>query len=243
MNSSDYNLVAFKAIITFSNELAENFGKHNHALKLYDRLLIKTSLAHDKAIKKHVEIFRLFCLENRDGLLSKDAKKLINCKVVYSERVYIDFGDIFKKADLETTEVIWRHLLTLSALLDPAGNAKEILKNSSENVSEADFLANIINKVESHVDPNANPMEAVSSIMNSGIFNELLTGMNSGIQEGSLDLGKLMGTVQTMCSSLTSLQTNQDGGTTPGQPDMSQIMGMIGPMLTNLTNKPQIDTE
>ena len=211
INPTDYNLIAFKAITSFSNELSETFGKQNHPLKLYDRLISKTTISHDKAIKKHIEIFREFCIANRDSLANKDFKNLASTKVEYSSRVFIDFNNIFKKADSETTEIIWKHLLTISALLDPAGNAKEILKKAKENKTEANFLTDIISKVESHVKPDSNPMEAVSAIMSSGVFTELISGMNSGIQEGTLDLGKLMGTVQTMCSSLGGLQGATDG--------------------------------
>ena len=229
--STDYNLIAFKAITTFTNELNENFGssKQNHALKLYDRLISKTSLSHDKAIKKHIDAFRTFCIDNRDGLISKDIKKFTCSKVEYSPKVYIDFVIIFNLADKETSEVIWKHLLTISALLDPAGNAKEILKNNKNNGTEADFLTDIINKVETHVEPNSNPMEAVSAILSSGVFTDLMSGMNNGIQDGTLDLGKLMGTVQTMCSSLTNLQ----GGNQGSQNDIGNMFSQFAGNLNN----------
>jgi hypothetical protein len=260
---TDYNLIAFKAISTFTAQLNEMFGsdKQNHSLKLYERLISKTSISHEKIIKKHIDIFREFCIINRDALMAKDIKKILNYKVEYSPKVYIDFNNIFKKADKETTEVIWKHLLTISALLDPAGNAKEILKNSKDN-NEADFLTDIINKVESHVSPDSNPMEAVSSIMSSGVFTDLISGMNSGIQNGSLDLGKLMGTVQKMCTTLggnnseskgdgsanngmdmiANLMSSMNTGnaTNSGAPDMTQLASMLGPMLSTLNKGPVV---
>lgn len=267
INTSDYNLIAFKAITTFTNELDETFGKQNHPLRLYNRLLAKTTISHDKAIKKHIELFRDFCVMNRDALLGKDARKFVNSKVEYSpSKVFIDFNNIFNKSDSETVNVIWKHLLTISALLDPAGNAKEILKNSKDS-SEADFLTDIINKVETHVRPDANPMEAVSSIMSSGVFTELISGMNNGIQDGSLDLGKLMGTVQKMCTSLGGLQGtpgakrrgDTDGAPNDGMnilnnlmsnmntgggdgaaPDLTQLTSLLGPMLSGL-QQPKVD--
>lgn len=267
INTSDYNLIAFKAITTFTNELDETFGKQNHPLRLYNRLLSKTTISHDKAIKKHIDLFRDFCIMNRDALLGKDARRFVNSKVEYSpSKVFIDFNNIFNKSDSDTVNVIWKHLLTISALLDPAGNAKEILKNSKDS-SEADFLTNIINKVETHVRPDANPMEAVSSIMSSGVFTELISGMNNGIQDGSLDLGKLMGTVQKMCTSLgniqgtpgsktssdsessndgmniiNSLMSNMNTGSSDGTaaPDLSQLTSLLGPMLSGL-QQPKVD--
>ena len=93
---------------------------------------------------------------------------------------------IFSDADRETSAIIWKHLLTISALVDPTGKAKQLLKEASKknnNGLEANFLTNIIEKVEENVDPDANPMEAVTSIMQSGVFQELVTGMGEGLQK------------------------------------------------------------
>ena len=154
---------------------------------------------------------------------------------------------IFEKADSETKEIIWNHLLTISAAVDPAGKAKQILEeNAKKGDNEASFLSDIIGKVEKQVDPQTskNPMEAVSSIMNSGIFTDLLGGMGNGIQNGSLDLGKLMGTVQNMVGSLTSqMQESGVGEGTDGAPDLSGMLGMLTPMLNSMNPETQTDNE
>jgi hypothetical protein len=268
-NSSDYNLITFKALSKFINELAEMFSADNHSLKLYNRLIQKTTLSHDNAIRKHIDIFRTFCTGNRECIINKN-KNLVNPVLEYSDKVFINFSDIFKESDAETSSVIWNHLLTISALVDPSSKAKEILKNSKDT-KEADFLSNILNKVENNVNPNSNPLEAVSSIMSSGVFTELISGMNNGIQDGSLDLGKLMGTVQQMCSSIGGVDINkmaassQGGSENPpidpmslltgmmgnmktgenGAPDLSGLSGLtslLGPMLSNLNNNSQNST-
>jgi hypothetical protein len=263
-NTTDYTLIAFKSISNFVQQLSEIFvSDENHSLKLYQRLLNKTTLSHTKAIDKHIIAFREFCLSNRDAIYEKNFKNLIKPRVEYSSRVYIDFNIIFKEADSDTRNVIWKHLLTISAFVDPAGKAKEILKENKDN-KEADFLTDIINKVESNVKPDSNPLEAVSSIMSSGIFNDLISGMNNKIENGELDLSKLMGTVQEMCVSLngnvessnknssnteenkpvdidpmnmiTSLMGNLTSGKNDGQsmPDLSNITSLLGPMLAGL---------
>ena len=258
MNSSDYNLLTFKAISTFIAELAEIFSETNHSLKLYSRLLNKTTISHENAIKKNIEAFRIFCTKNREAIVNKNYKLFTDSKVEYSPKVYVDFNDIFKDSDNETSNVIWKHLLTISALVDPASKAKEILKNSKDS-KEANFLSDILSKVEENVKPGANPLEAVSSIMGSGIFNDLLSGLNGGIQDGSLDLSKLMGTVQQMCSTLGGgdlSKMSEGGGENPmnminnmmsslttnasaegGQaPDLSNLTTLLGPMLSTLSN-------
>jgi len=258
MNSSNHNLITFKAISSFVTELSEIFSEKNHSLKLYARLLNKTTLSHEVAIKKHIECFRIFCFDNRDALENKNFELFKNPSVEYSTKVFIDFSNIFKEADSETKNIIWKHLLTIAALVDPAGKAREILKNSKES-KEANFLSDILEKVETNVTPNSNPLEAVSSIMSSGIFTELISNMNTGIQDGSLDLGKLMGTVQQMCTSLnvdgsgggegmeetlnstpmnmlnsmmSSMGKSGEGG---APPDLSGLTSLLGPMLSTLS--------
>jgi hypothetical protein len=90
-------------------------------------------------------------------------------------------------------------------------------------------------------------MEAVSSIMQSGVFQELVTGMGQGLQNGELDLSKLMGTVQNMVGGMSggdddnnpmammnTMMANMNTGESDSNqqmPDLSNIMNMVGPML------------
>jgi hypothetical protein len=222
------SLIAFKAVCNFVNDLESEYGKRHKPLKLYKRLINHTQIAHDHAMRKHLIVFHDFCVANRDALVVQDVTKLVMKKLEYSERVFIDMDHIFHIADAETTPVIWRHLLTISALLDPTGKAKEILKKASEDgksgKDETDFLSNIISKVEKSVKPDANPMEAVSSIMQSGIFTEMMSDLGSK----KLDLGKLLGAVQGMVTTLS----NQAGD----DPEAKQAMGMLSNVTSMMGN-------
>jgi len=263
--STDTSLIIFKAISNFTTCLDEVFGQFHRPLKLYAHLISKTTVSHEKPIQKHIDVFREFCINNREGITTKDFVKFKQKCITYSNRVYIDVNVILKEADNVSATIIWKHILTISALIDPAGKAREVLeesvKNGEKNAKEADFLSNIIGQVEQHVDPDANPMEAVSSIMKSGIFTELVGGMGNGLQDGSLDLGKLMGTVQKMVSTLNDvpgeISKDQNGGSedllntmmsnlTAGSssnnssqatPDIGALIGMMGPMLGALGNQ------
>tara|TARA_Y100000389_G_scaffold48719_2_gene44071 strand:- start:351 stop:1292 length:942 start_codon:yes stop_codon:yes gene_type:complete len=265
---TDSSLIIFKAIANFTNCLDEVFGEEQRSLKLYAHLINKTTIAHEKPILKHIEAFRTFCKDNRDSIEEKNHETFSNDKIIYSDRVFINVKDILKVADKDSKNIIWKHILTISALVDPAGKARQVLKETSQknnSGTESDFLENIISKVEENVDPNANPMEAVTSIMQSGVFQELVGGMGNGLQDGSLDLGKLMGTVQNMVTNLndkvgesggegmpeetmammntmmSNLQAGADSSEiTEGQektmPDLNNLMGMMGPMLGALNN-------
>jgi hypothetical protein len=227
--TTDTSLITFKAISNFTNELGELFSNQQRSLKLYCRLINKTTISHDKSIQKHINAFRDFCITNRDDIVNKSTKLTMN-KILYSQRVFIDMSEIFNLADKETAKIIWEHILCISALVDPAGKAREILKKNLEEGKtgnqETNFLTDIINKVESHVNQDANPMEAVSSIMQSGIFTDLIGGMNSGLSDGSLDLGKLMGAVQGMVGQL--------GEQTGGDPQANNAMNMLNTMMGSL---------
>lgn len=226
--NEDTSLIAFKAICNFVNDLESEYGKRHKPLKLYKRLINHTQIAHDHAIRKHLTLFHDFCVTNRDSLAVQDTSKLVQKKIEYSDRVFIDMEFIFRVADAETSPIIWKHLLTISAILDPTGKAKEILKKAADDGKaghdETDFLTNIISKVEKNVKPDANPMEAVSSIMQSGIFTEMMSDLGSK----KLDLGKLLGAVQGMVSTLS----NQAGD----DPEAKQAMGMLSNVTSMMGN-------
>ena len=227
---TDTSLITFKTISNFTNDLGEVFSEKHRPLKLYVHLINKTTLAHEKPIEKHIEGFRLFCIANRDAISNKSVSKLAKEKIIYSKRVYINMKEIFQMADAETLEVIWMHLLTISALVDPAGKAREILKEVSKGGGggqEINFLTDIISKVEANVKPNSNPMEAVSAIMQSGIFSELVSGMGNGLEDGSLDISKLVGTVQKMVTQLSADAGDQEGG--------EQAMNMINTLMNTIS--------
>ena len=196
---------SFRAIKSFVKDITSIFGDDFHELKLYNHLLEKTNdEKHKKAISKHLDIFRDFCIKKRKALIEKNIFYFEeNSKISYSPKIFIDIGAIIKAADDDDTRnSIWKHLLTISALVDPASKAKEILKNDAS--IESNLITDIINKVEANIDinENTNPLEAVSSLMNSNVFGDLISGMNSKLQDGSIDLSKLLGTVENLCSTI-----------------------------------------
>jgi len=144
--------------------------------------------------------------------------------------------------DKDTTEIIWKHILTISAILDPSNNAKKILKENIErnkskgaDSKEEEFISSLIDKVEKSIDPSQvsdNPMQAISQMMSSGIITDLIGNMQSGLSNGDLDLSKLMGTVQGMMSKMGGPDISQGGGMggMPGMPDMSAMMSMFSGM-------------
>jgi hypothetical protein len=226
----DSTILIFNSITSFISDLYIEFGSKNKNITLYHRLLEKTGIVHTNPILKHIDCFRNFFIKNKEAMETKDHTKFVENKISYSDRVYIDLKNIFENSDSECSLIIWKHLLTIWGLIDPESQAKNYLKElSSCESKESDFLNKIIDKVEKNVDPSkmntSNPMEMVSGLMQSGVFNDLISGMQGGLSDGSLDINKLMGSVQGMISKLSP------DGQIP--PEISGMMNMMGPMLNN----------
>jgi predicted nucleic acid-binding Zn ribbon protein len=141
MSLENYNLVLFKEISKFTNELSNVFGSKSTPLKLYNRLINKTTISHDVAIKKHINIFKKFCSENTVAIINKEYNQFKNSILQYSSRVYIDLNFLFKTADKnkDNKELLWNGLSSLSSILEPVTNAKEIL-NNEKSKNEVEFL-------------------------------------------------------------------------------------------------------
>jgi len=249
MNITDEkSLITFRTICNFVNDLAEEYGKRHKPLLLYKRLANHTQISHDKAIKKHISIFTDFCSANREALEGQDSSKLSVKRLVYSERVFIDIDFIFRVADGETAPVIWQHLLTISALTDPLGNARDILKKRGGG-DETKFITDIITKVQDNINPNATPMEAITNIIKSGVAQDVFGGIKGRLQSGNLDFGKIMGSLKTVVSNYeTTAEPNSESakslnmvgnflGTISGEggapPDMGALMQMAMGLIAN----------
>jgi hypothetical protein len=227
----DNTLIVFNSITKFVHSLNECFGEKQRSLQLYSRLIEKTTIIHEGPIQKHITAFQSFCNKNQEAIYEKDETKFTQTNVSYSERVFINMSEIFENASSSEKETIWKHLLLLMVRFDPSGRAKKILKESlkkskesSEN--EENFLNNIINKVEKNVSPSDNPMQAVSSVMSSGLFTDLIGSMTSGLNNGELDLSKLMGTVNGMVNNIA------DKSDMP--PEMAGMMSQMTGMMNKL---------
>jgi len=233
MAEDNTSVLIFKAITNFINDLHTEFESRHKSITLYHRLLEKTGIMHTGPISKHIDCFRNFFNKNKEAMETRDATKFTETKVMYSDRVYVDIATVLKQSNSESKEIIWKHLLTIWGLIEPTSLAKQTLKEMLKNDDkESRFLTNIIDKVEQTVDPSkmsGNPMEMISGLMQSGVFNDLINGMQGGLTDGSLDMNKLMGSVQGMMTKLSP------DGQVP--PEIANMMNMMGPMLSKMGEK------
>lgn len=225
------SILIFNAISCFLKDLNLEYGQKYKNILLYNRLIEKTSLSNVGPINKHINSFREFFNSNKTGMEEKNFELFEEPSVKYSENCYVNIKLLFKNSNKENSQIIWKHLLTIWGLIDPTSHAKKLLKSSIESKNEVDFLSNIIDKVEKsvsdgNIDTN-NPMAAVSSLMQSGIFNDLISGMQTGLSNGQLDIGKMMGGITSMINKMSP-----DGNIPP---EISGMMSMMSGMVEKQT--------
>jgi hypothetical protein len=226
----------FRLIIDFVNELEKLYGKTLKPLCLYKNLLEKITpndKNYDKFVIKHVKIIETWVRENKVNIIEK--KNIFDPnKILYTNRVFIDMNEIFSivsqdEDSEEIMESIYEFLITFSAIFDPTSNAKQILKEKSPKNSqeitnklssnkEGQFLSDIFGKLKTNMNSDiSNPMEAVGMLMSSGAIMDLFNGLSSGIQDGSMNIGSLMGELTNLVGGLSST-INDDGD--PSQKEM-----------------------
>lgn len=207
----DNTALAFNTVCNFIRDLNASFGNKQKSLLLYGHLIEKTGLIHIEPVKKHIHIFKEFVEQNQEAIEERNKSLFKTGVLSYSDKVAIDLQSIFEMCDKEEEKVIWNHLLTISAVLNPVGKAKQILKTMSEKPkgNEENFLKNIMDKIGNEVEgmegENMNPMQMIGSMMSSGAFNEIFQSLSSGMNEGNLDLGSMMNSMQSIITNLNTM--------------------------------------
>jgi hypothetical protein len=232
------SVLIFNSICGLITDLNTAFGSKHKSIVLYNRLLEKTGIVNIGPVNKHIDCFRKFFNTNQKGMEEQDNTLFVESKISYSDRVYVDINTVLTQSDPENREIIWRHLLTIWGLIDPTSQAKKILQENVKQAAESgskeeQFLAGIIEKVEKSVGgveiDQANPMSSIGTLMQSGAFTGLISDMQTGLSDGSLDISKLLGSVQGMM-----IKMNAGSGSDASMPDLSSMMSMMAPMMNNI---------
>ena len=74
------------------------------------------------------------------------------------------------------------------------------------------------------VNEDSNPADLIKNIMSSGVINELVGSMTSGLKEGTIDQNELMGSVSSMMSGLTGAEGAGGAG---GAGDMNDLFSNL----------------
>lgn len=215
------NTKIFKAIIEFTDQLNDTFGKEDVNIVKVFRIINKTPLTNRKVIDRHLVVFHDYLDKNRAGILARNADQFTVDKLQLTERIFMDLKTIILNTDEATRKVIWQHLLNILYLYNPQDETVRTelkVAMSEHETKENKFLMDTFSKFEKTLqetktgsgDPD--PMAMVSGLMQSGFLNEMIGSINSGVNSGSLDIKSLIGTVQNMLGNLSETIEKEEKG-------------------------------
>jgi hypothetical protein len=228
----------FNSIKDFVFNLNECYGDNYTNISLYNNLLQKTTNFHTEAIAKNNEIFRRFCLDNEICILNKNYNLSVN-RITFSEKMYIDISEVFSECcDDSEKEIIWKHIALIYSYFKPSTHLKDML-TTTKKTNESNFLQDMIGKVEDTLDGGGvnNPMEAITKMMTSGVFTELVGNMTNGLQSGELNIGGLLGSVNDMVDTMNINTPTPIPTPTPTPTQDSKIHNDTEPIRTNRNKK------
>ena len=207
--AKDDNIVLFSRINDFVNELDKLYGTKFHSLKLYKHMLSKTNVSHKLKINHSVETFTRYLVANKTVIMKKSLVELKD-NIVISNKMMVPLIEIIKLSDNEVKEVISQHLIAMLSCVDKSKEVNDILKDIiNPSTNEGKFFNNLIGKIEQKVgdmkDGNnpPDPMKVLSSLMQSGVIQDVISSMSEGTKDGTLDLSKMFGMVQGMFGNIS----------------------------------------
>ena len=116
--------------------------------------------------------------------------------------------------------------------------------NETESI-EHDFLSGIIDSIDGELKDtdlqNTNPMEMVGSLLNSNLFSNIFENMTTNIDNGNIDLSKLVNTAQSL---MANLQTEISKNDTI-DPNIKSMVSMLStsmePLMAEKDKEPLIE--
>lgn len=207
----DEDAKIFCRIVNFVQDLFKVYGKKQHSLQLYNRLISNTKFTSKVAIDRHIEIFKKFTEENHECITCKDPSKLKLHNITYSDNINIKMKEIFRLSDSATTSKIFDHLIVIETLLFPTTQNKDVLKNSLirkekiESNPEKMCIENLMSNLESVIDPNSeNPLAEIMKLSTNPVMlksiQEIVGNLTSGKLDPSTFLTTAMNTTKDMAN-------------------------------------------
>ena len=222
----DKYLKAFNAVVTFVNDLWDVFGdsKRVTPLALYRRLIEHIKFTDVQAINKSLSGFREFLVTYEDAILTDIETVPRGAVIRYgtSDKVLLEIQKYIYKSDHETREVIKKHLLTIYAIIEPDDKKIAELERGpprplsieelpiDNDTREGQFITSIMHKAKGtmeNVDAN-NPGAAIMGLLQSGVIQDMVVGLQAGVGSGEMDMQKLFGSMQAAMSAVAPGITN-----------------------------------
>lgn len=228
---------AFNAVSSFIDDLWLVFGnpKKVSPLALYRRLISHIKSDDSESINKVLSGFRQFLSTYEDSILN-DKLDLIprQTRINYgqSKTVYLEIQKYIYLSDEDTREAIRQHLIAISAIIDPDDRKIDELQkrlnelNIDDSTAEGQFITGIMSKAKGtmqNVDAD-NPGQAIIGLLSSGVIQDMVFGIQTGVSDGSMDLQKLLGSMQSAIGALVPPPSNASSGPLPIETGVEEVI-------------------
>lgn len=236
---------------TLINELHEYFETPNKQIEIFYSFFNTLNENDISRREKLYESIQSFCVKNRDALNRQDVSLFNQELLKYSNKIYINMKKIIETVEDNIKQHIWTYLLKCSAYTDPAGNAKNTLKDMVSKPTQSnpfnhlleteedekikkiiEDILNFTNEEMKNIDTSKNPLDIVVMILSSPTFKNILENIKKCMNDGSLDVSKIVIIFQKLVSSLQQSNDNI--------PNLSGIVDLIGPLIGNMVNIPNL---
>lgn len=219
----DASLLTFEAISEFVNELSGVFCTAKSPLSLYKRILehINKNNSGD-SIQKCISGFAGFFANYEDSISTLEKFKTIPRDTVIrygdSKNVYLEIQKyIYKSKTDDERNIIRSHLLTIAATIDPSEKSLANLNsvspllnkfNLDASSKEGQFVANVIQKAQKTMSNNKSddPTTAIMGLLSSGLVGDMISGLQAGVETGSMDVSKLFSSMQSALTGVMDVQ-------------------------------------
>jgi len=245
-SSVNYNYSKIlKTIKEFISEMNNCLSSKDRPIALYNRLLASTTDADTAIIDKHINAFKYFFTNNPEYIETGNLSEKESI-VRYSERIWFNVSTVNRKTKQEKVvrEYLTALFSLVYPGTEESKNALRELKHQREleseqlamseeiskeaadhlnipDTAEGKFMKNTLDSLSSEfADINmedANPVEMLPKLMQSGFMQKFMGDFQKGMDEGNMDIGSLMKTVMGVV-----------GGVAPsGGPERQELQNMI----------------
>lgn len=235
----------YTKILVFVKELKNVFPRPE--VKLYYKLLKETNIDNETALEKHVSIWKDWMEPNKSAIIDGELDKISSEPISFNARIFIPLCSLIANADKDTKKVILQHCRLICYLFWPSEDLKTALV--TKKAHEEEFMDNFFDKVQTSFQNKqvSNPLEATMQIFQSGVFNELVEGLTSGIENKTLDPNRLYDNLAGMMSNMGINPSggnfmNMMSGMLSGSGPAANPLDMIGSMMGGQPGQPGTTT-
>lgn len=254
----------YVAIKDFVNDLNEVFS-NLRSMKLYHRLLENIKVDVDTVgIQKCITGFKVFFTNYEKKLESVELLMEIprDTYIRYgdSPNVFLEIQKYLYKATKDQKEIIRRHLLTIAASIDPSERTLSVLESSSpvlekmglsSGTQEGRFVEAVMNKAKKAMENTEtdDPTTAIMGLFSSGVITDMVKGLQSGVNNKTMDVNKLLTGMQGALSGIieAAKEENEDdedddndketNGNSEDEDPNSTLEGLVTGIQDSLNNK------